>query len=48
MTDKIQTDVYLQYDIVCSIVAAAIVLVVVVGVVVLVFLLVSMQNKEPA
>lgn len=45
MTDKIQTDVYLQYDIVCSIVAAAIV---VVGVVVLVFLLVSMQNKEPA
>lgn len=46
MTDKIQTDVYLQYDIVCSIVAAAIVLVV--GVVVLVFLLVSMQNKEPA
>lgn len=47
MTDKIQTDVYLQYDIVCLIVAAAIV-VVVVGVVVLVFLLVSMQNKEPA
>lgn len=45
MTDKIQTDVYLQYDIVCLIVAAAIV---VVGVVVLVFLLVSMQNKEPA
>lgn len=45
MTDKIQTDVYLQYDIVCLIVAAAIVLVVVV---VLVFLLVSMQNKEPA
>lgn len=44
MTDKIQTDVYLQYDIVCLIVAAAIVLVVVV----LVFLLVSMQNKEPA
>lgn len=47
MTDKIQTDVYLQYDIVCLIVAAAIV-VVVVGVVVLVFLLVSMQNKQPA
>lgn len=47
MTDKIQTDVYLQYDIVCLIVAVAIVLVVV-GVVVLVFLLVSMQNKEPA
>lgn len=47
MTDKIQTDVYLQYDIVCLIVAAAIVLVVGV-VVVLVFLLVSMQNKEPA
>lgn len=45
MTDKIQTDVYLQYDIVCLTVAAAIVLVVVV---VLVFLLVSMQNKEPA